>query len=102
MEISLSVKKNVRKYWKRRARRTREKLADLDAQRETLRYELTLTKRVLEKSTDKDSREFWQMQVDFLAWDLHQTKDQMVEERSELNYCKVMLAEIRADLAAEK
>lgn len=100
MTTHLSIKQNVQQQWEKRAKRAHKKLARLEAWSAHERYELEITRRLLQKAADEDVRETWQIQVDVLEMMAGQTEDRIAEERVEIALCEAMLAEIRADMAA--
>ncbi len=101
MSPSPAIKENVQQQWQKRVRRARKKLVRLEDWIAGERYELEIAKRLLQKATDEETRDAWQIHAEVLESAVMQTEWRIREEHSEIVLCEAMLAEICADIETD-
>ena len=102
-EARTMMKREVLQAWEDRAISAQSKIEEsLEPELERLRYETEIAQRLLVKAQDEAARETWQTQVDVLEMLVGMAEGDLDEQREELALCEVMIAEIEADLAANR
>lgn len=96
------IKHEVLQNWQARAARAQAELQEATHELETARYEQEITQRLLAKASDDAAREDWRIQNDVLEMFVIQAEERMAEQQAELAQCAAMIAEIEADLAAQR
>lgn len=102
-EARLMMKREVLQAWEDRAAEAYSQIWDvLEPELERLRYELEIARRLLARAPDEAARQTWQLQVDTLESMIGMTEHELAQQREELALCEAMIAEIEADLAADR
>jgi hypothetical protein len=97
------LKREVRQAWEERAITAQAKIDDeIMPELERRRYEMEIAQRLLAKAQDDAARETWQIQVDVLQMMIVQAENDLCEQQEELAFCEAMIAEIEADMAADR
>jgi hypothetical protein len=96
------LKHEVLQSWQGRAARAQTELETATRELKVARYELDITQRLLLKAADDAVQETWRIQADVLQMVAMQAEERLAEQREELALCAAMIAEIEADLAANR
>lgn len=102
-EALMMLKQDVLRAWEERAVDAWTKISDeIEPRLERKQYELEIAQRLLEKAEDDEARSDWQIQVDVLEMLVGMLEGDLAEQQEELALCDAMIAEIRADIAADE
>jgi hypothetical protein len=96
------LKREVLQAWEDRAIDAQGQIEEGTDELERTRYELEIVQRLLSRAQDEAARETWQVQVDVLQMMVVQAEDRLTEQQEELALCEAMIAEMEADLAADR
>lgn len=99
-EAHAMLKREVLQTWEERATAAQIRIdEEIAPEIERQRYELEITRRLLEQAQDAAAQEIWQAQVDVLEMTVGMAENDLAEEQQELALCEAMIAAIEADLA---